>query len=51
MLFSIDVNDLPQVPKRGKLETFADDPTFYCIGRVVDKVINNLQSRLLHITD
>ena len=34
-LFSIYVNDLPQVPSCGKMEMFADDTTLYCIGRVV----------------
>ena len=31
-LFSIYVNDLPEVPTSGNLEMFADDTTFYCSG-------------------
>jgi len=45
-LFSIYTNDLPEVPKGGKLEFFADDATFYCTGRAVDEVTSKLQSIL-----
>ena len=37
-LFSVYVNDLPEVPSCGNLEMFADDTTFYCSGNLVDGV-------------
>ena len=51
LLFSIYINDLPQVPKRGKPEMFADDATLYCARRAVDEVTNNIESALLQIND
>ena len=48
-LFSIYVNDLPEVPSSGNLEMFADDTTFYCSGDSVDDVCANIQSSLEEI--
>ena len=32
-LFSIHVNDLPEVPSQGQVEMFADDTEYYCVGK------------------
>lgn len=43
-LFSIYVNDLPEVPSCGKLEMFADDTTLRCSGDSVDDIcFNNIR--------
>ena len=48
-LFSIYVNDLPEVPSCGNLEMFADDTTSYCSGDSVDGVCVKIQSSLEEI--
>ena len=50
-LFSIYVNDLPEVPSCKNLENlmFADDTTFYCSGDSVDGVCVKIQSSLEEI--
>ena len=45
-LFSIYVNDLPEVPSCGNLEMFANDTTSYCSGDSVDGVCVQIQSSL-----
>ena len=45
-LFSIYVNDLPDVPSNGSLEMFADDVEFYYIGDTMDDVTLNIQTGL-----
>ena len=49
-LFSILVNDLPDVPSTGSLEMFADDTEFYCIGDTMDEVTINIQTALDEIS-
>lgn len=44
-LFSIYVNDLPEVPSGGKLEMFADETT--CIGDSVYDVCFKMQSSVV----
>ena len=42
-LFSIHVNDLPEVPSQGQIEMFADDTEYYCVGKTEDEVLSALQ--------
>ena len=48
-LFSIYVNDLPQVPICGKMEMFADDTTLYCVGDSIDDVCSKIQASISEI--
>jgi len=48
-LFSIYVNDLPQVPSCGRMEMFADDTTLYCIGNSIDDVCSKIQTSIIEI--
>lgn len=45
-LFSILVNDLPELITSGELFMFADDTTIFTIGNNIDDVILTLQSVL-----
>ena len=49
-LFSIHVNDLPDVPSKGSLEMFADDTEFFYIGDTMDEVTINIQTALDEIS-
>ena len=42
-LFSIYVNNLPEVPSQGQIEMFADGTEYYCIGKTEDEVLSALQ--------
>ena len=46
-VFSIYVNDLPEVLSGGKLEMFAYETTLYDIGDSVDNVYFKIQSSLV----
>ena len=45
-LFSIHVNDPPDVPIKGTSEIFADDTEFFCIGDTMDEVTTNIKTAL-----
>jgi len=48
-LFSIYVNDLPQVPSCGRMEMFTDDTTLYCIDNSIDDVCSKIQTSIIEI--
>ena len=48
-LFSIYINDLPQVPSCGRMEMFADDTTLYCIGNSIDDVCSKIQTSISEV--